>query len=39
MDDEGVVRTLGDNEQAKAIPGILVCRFNSPLTCASNAPA
>lgn len=37
MDDEGVVRTLGDNEQAKAIPGILVYRFNSPLTY-FNAP-
>ncbi|MCS3454410.1 high affinity sulfate transporter 1 [Aeromonas sp. BIGb0405] len=37
MDDEGVVRTLGDNEQAKAIPGVLVYRFNSPLTY-FNAP-
>ncbi|PJG59513.1 SulP family inorganic anion transporter [Aeromonas cavernicola] len=37
MDEEGVVRTLGDNEQAKAIPGILVYRFNSPLTY-FNAP-
>ncbi|MFM4702613.1 SulP family inorganic anion transporter [Aeromonas bivalvium] len=37
MDGDGVVRTLGDNEQAKAIPGILVYRFNSPLTY-FNAP-
>ncbi len=32
-----MVRTLGDDEQAKAIPGILVYRFNSPLTY-FNAP-
>ncbi|WP_339014488.1 SulP family inorganic anion transporter [Aeromonas popoffii] len=37
MDDKGVVRTLRDNEQVKAIPGILVYRFNSPLTY-FNAP-
>lgn len=37
MDDEGVVRTLGGNEQVKAIPGILIYRFNSPLTY-FNAP-
>ncbi|MGL5596907.1 MAG: SulP family inorganic anion transporter [Aeromonas sp.] len=37
IDDEGMVRTLGDNEQVKAIAGTLVYRFNSPLTY-FNAP-
>ncbi|MEW7864870.1 SulP family inorganic anion transporter [Aeromonas diversa] len=36
-DDDGVVRTIGNNEQVKGVPGILVYRFNSPLTY-FNAP-
>ena len=32
MNDEGVVHTLGHNEEVKAITGVLIYRFNSPLT-------
>lgn len=32
MNDEGVVHTMGANEEVKAITGILIYRFNSPLT-------
>ncbi|MGO3355102.1 MAG: SulP family inorganic anion transporter [Oceanisphaera sp.] len=32
MNDEGVVHTMGRNEEVKAITGILIYRFNSPLT-------
>lgn len=32
MNEEGVVHTLGHNEEVKAITGVLIYRFNSPLT-------
>lgn len=32
MNDEGIVHTLGHNEEVKAIAGVLIYRFNSPLT-------
>lgn len=32
MNEEGVVHTLGRNEEVKAIAGVLIYRFNSPLT-------
>lgn len=32
MNEEGVVHTLGHNEDVKAITGVLIYRFNSPLT-------
>lgn len=32
MNNEGVVHTLGHNEEVKAITGVLIYRFNSPLT-------
>ncbi|NLJ93694.1 MAG: SulP family inorganic anion transporter [Aeromonadales bacterium] len=32
MNDEGVVHTLGHNEEVKAITGVIIYRFNSPLT-------
>ncbi|ATG74657.1 sulfate permease [Zobellella denitrificans] len=32
MNDEGVVHTLGHNEEVKAVTGVLIYRFNSPLT-------
>lgn len=32
INDEGVVHTLGHNEEVKAVTGILIYRFNSPLT-------
>ncbi len=32
MNGEGVVHTLGHNEEVKAITGVLIYRFNSPLT-------
>lgn len=37
MDEEGVVRTLGNNEHVHRVPGLLLYRFNSPLTY-FNAP-
>ncbi|MGY3925867.1 SulP family inorganic anion transporter [Aeromonas simiae] len=36
-DQDGVVRTLGNDEQIKSVPGLMVYRFNSPLTY-FNAP-
>lgn len=32
MNEEGVVHTLGHNEEVKAVTGVLIYRFNSPLT-------
>lgn len=37
IDEEGVVRTLGNNEHVHSVPGLLLYRFNSPLTY-FNAP-
>ncbi|MBL1378623.1 SulP family inorganic anion transporter [Zobellella iuensis] len=32
MNEEGIVHTLGHNEEVKAVTGVLIYRFNSPLT-------
>ncbi|MBO1518528.1 SulP family inorganic anion transporter [Oceanisphaera pacifica] len=32
MNDDGIVHTMGRNEEVKAITGVLIYRFNSPLT-------
>ncbi|PZR01834.1 SulP family inorganic anion transporter [Aeromonas hydrophila] len=37
MDKEGVVQALSNHEEVKKIPGVLIYRFNSPLTY-FNAP-
>lgn len=37
LDEEGTLRTLDGSEKAKPIPGMVIFRFNSPLTY-FNAP-